>query len=109
MSLTMAKSMINPLDKNAPRFDTAKPEELPRFLAHVKELMIEAGIVDQQKQIETVCKYTDYQTEREWKALPSYSDGVWDDFRKELLLNYPDANEITEGTLRRLDQERRRS
>ena len=95
--------MISPGARDAPKFLARRPEELRRFLRAMEDLWKEAGITDDNEKKESVVKYTDQESEEEWMALEAYEDGrTWEDFKKELLANYPEAAAAERGTPARL-------
>jgi hypothetical protein len=50
-------------------------------------------------------KYADQESEEEWSALKMYSPGhTWEEFRKEILENYPEASAAEQGTPFRIRQ-----
>jgi hypothetical protein len=95
---TRSLEMPNPFNKNAPKFD-GKADELDRFLTHMRDLMQRVGITSDDEQMLKICDYVETQTAREWKHLKSYRKGSWDDFRSEVLENYPEADDIVQGTV----------
>jgi hypothetical protein len=80
-------------ERTAPKFDTSRPRELPRFFEDLEDLMTRAQIttdVDKKKQ---AVRYTDFETEQIWKAVPEFKDNTktYNDFKKAIMQHYPDA------------------
>jgi len=101
----MTKSMVSPSARDAPRFSSRRPQELRRFLRWMEDLWKEAGIVDDDEKKESLGKYADQESEEEWRALESFPRGFsWDEFKKELIKNYPEAAEAERGTPARIKQ-----
>ncbi|PPQ86391.1 hypothetical protein CVT24_004854, partial [Panaeolus cyanescens] len=98
----------SPRDNNAPRFDKDEPVELTRFITEMEELFTEFSITDARDKMKKIVRYTDRETEDQWKALPSYGTGDWEKFKKELIKSYPKAREVEKGSLRRLDEAARK-
>ena len=102
--LTM-KTMITPGARDAPRFLSDKPEELRRFVERMEDLWRTAEITDDDTRKESLGKYADQKSEEEWKALDTYERGyTWDEFKNELIANYPEAAEAERGTPARIRQ-----
>src|SRR5277367_6102562 len=71
----------------APKFDTSRPRELPRFFEDLEDLMTRAQIaLDTDKKKQAV-RYTDFETEQIWKAVPEFKDNTktYDDFNKAIM------------------------
>ena len=99
------KPMILPGNRDAPKFSASKPKELRRFIRQLEDLWKEAGIEDDESKKESLGKYADQESEEEWKALDTYAKGhTWDDFKKEILENYPEASAAERGTPARIRQ-----
>lgn len=98
-----SKNMIAPGARDAPKFSSRRPEELRRFLRTIEDLWREAGVTNDQEKKEAVGKYADQESEEEWKALDTYESGTtWEDFKKELMSNYPEAAAAERGTPARI-------
>jgi hypothetical protein len=99
------KAMITPGARDAPKFSLKRPQELRRFVRQMEDLWREAGIVDDEEKKEGLGKYADHESEEEWKALETYERGnTWDEFKDELISNYPEAAAAERGTPARLKQ-----
>jgi hypothetical protein len=93
------KRMVNPTSKDAPRFKSSKPEELRRFIRLMEDLWKEAEITQDQAKKVSIGKYADQECEEEWKALESFDAScTWEEFKDELLENYPEAAAAERGT-----------
>ena len=54
---------------------------------------------------ESIGKYADQESEEEWGALKAFNEGcTWDEIKKELLDNYPEASATERGTPARIWQ-----
>jgi hypothetical protein len=103
--LKMGKTMITPGARDAPKFSSKKPQELRRFVRLMEDLWKEAEITDDEVKKESIGKYADQESEEEWKALETYEKGVsWDEFKEELINNYPEAAAAERGTPVRIRQ-----
>jgi hypothetical protein len=97
--------MIAPGARDAPKFLSKKPQELRRFVRQMEDLWRDAGIVDDDEKKESIGKYADQESEEEWKALETYEKGnTWDEFKDELISNYPEAAAAERGTPARIKQ-----
>src|SRR5271154_3116729 len=101
----MAKAMIAPSARDAPKFSSRRPQELRRFVRWMEDLWKDAGITDDEEKKESLGKYADLDSEEEWKALENYPKGnSWEDFKKELIENYSEAAEAERGTPAKIKQ-----
>ena len=99
------KSMPLPGSRGAPFFDKTKPIELLRFIDQMEDLFDEYGINDNQEKKKKLGKYTDQQTEFEWKAFNEFEEGkTFADFKKALIEDYPEAQMAGKGTLAALNK-----
>ena len=99
------KTMITPGARDALKFSSKKPQEIRRFLRQMEDLWREAGIIDDAEKKEGLGKYADHESEEEWKALENYESGnTWEEFKNELIFNYPEAAAAEHGTPARLKQ-----
>jgi hypothetical protein len=100
----MVKTMISLLARDAPKFSSTRPQELRRFLRMMEDLWKEAGI-KYDKEKASLGKYADAESEEEWKAFEIYPRGnTWNDFKEELIVNYPKAAEAERDTPARIKQ-----
>ena len=54
---------------------------------------------------ESMGKYADQESKEEWGALKAFNKGyTWDEFKKKLLDNYPEASAAERGTSARIWQ-----
>ena len=49
-------------------------------------------------------KYADVVSEEEWKELRTFESGTWEEFKAELIANYPEAAATARGMPRRIRQ-----
>jgi hypothetical protein len=97
-----AKRMISPWAKDAPRFKSSDPGELLRFIDRMEGLFEEAGVEDHEKKKTTIGRYADAVSENEWKYFDSFEEGTWEEFKTELISNYPEAAAAERGTPERI-------
>jgi hypothetical protein len=103
--MTDKKQMVVPGTRNAPKFSAERPRQLRRFIRQLEDLWKEAAIISDKEKKESVGKYADQESEEEWKALDTYSEGcTWEEFKKEILENYPEASAAERGTPARIRQ-----
>jgi hypothetical protein len=99
------KNMVLPGSRDAPKFSSSRPKELRRFIRQIEDLWKEAGITQDEEKKSSLGKYADQESEEEWSALETYSPGhTWEEFRKEILENYPEASAAERGTPFRIRQ-----
>ena len=97
--------MIFPGSKDAPKFSSNSPKELRRFIRLMEELWSTCGITDDEKKKTMIGKYADQDSEEEWEAFETYKEGYsWEEFKEELLRNYPEAAAAERGTPARIRQ-----
>ena len=71
----------------------------------MEDLWADAGIEDDDKKKVSIGKYADYESEEEWAAFTTYGTGYsWEEFKRELFENYPEAAEAQRGTPQRIRQ-----
>jgi hypothetical protein len=92
-----------PGTKNAPEFDGSRPQDLRRFLKRMEDLFEMYRISSDHDRIEQIVKYTDADTEEEWKALETYEGENWNEFKDEIICNYPEAEHAENGAMFRLN------
>jgi hypothetical protein len=103
--IKMGKNIITPGTRDAPKFSSQRPHELRRFIRMMEDMWDEAGITNDDVRKETIVKYVDQDSEEEWKALEAFENGYsWDEFKKELISNYPEAAAAERGTPARIRQ-----
>jgi hypothetical protein len=90
--------------RKAPKFDRDNAEELLRYLKDVEQCLDAAGITDVAEMKNAARKYADLRTANDWTTLKSYRTGTWDEYKAELISNYPEAANSTSGTFARLDK-----
>ena len=100
-----SRRMVPPNSRDAPKFLSKKPAELRRFLRLMEDLMKDAGVEDDEMKKRWIVKYADQESEEEWLALDTYSSNyTWEEFKNELLENYPEAAAAERGTPARIRQ-----
>jgi hypothetical protein len=71
----------------------------------MEDAFTDAGITEDFERKISIGKYADQDSEEEWKALDTYtSKASWDEFKEELLENYPEAAAAERGTPARIRQ-----
>jgi hypothetical protein len=99
------KKIVAPGSKDAPRFKSSKPEELRRFIRLMEDLWKEAKIEDDESKKMMIGKYADPDSEEEWAAFSTMEKGhTWEEFKEELIENYPEAAAAERGTPARIRQ-----
>ena len=98
------RRMIAPGSKDAPRFKSSKPEELRRFIRSMEDLWRDANVTNGGQKKMMIGKYADQDSEEEWSAFKSFEDGTWEEFKEELIENYPEAAAAERGTPARIKQ-----
>jgi hypothetical protein len=80
-------------ERSAPTFDRSKPRELHRFFDDLERLFERNAITDETEKKKDACRYVDFEVERVWKTFPEYANAavVYTDFKKAVLVHYPDA------------------
>jgi hypothetical protein len=96
------KRMVTPGSKDAPSFKSARPEGLRRFIRLMEDLWIEAGVTKDDVKKSMIGKYADQDSEEEWSAFGTFETGTWDEFKEELIANYPEAAAAERGTPARI-------
>ncbi len=99
------KRMVAPGSRDAPRFKSTRPEELRRFIRLMEDLWTDCGVTGDQAKKIMIGKYADQDSEEEWRAFETF-EGThsWDEFKEELLENYPEAAAAERGTPARIRQ-----
>jgi len=93
------RKMPQPGEKNALFFDIERPQELNRFFERMEDWFVEEGInADADKKKKTV-RYTDVETEDQWKASSKFDNGTFDLFKKQVIACYPRAVDIAKGSV----------
>jgi hypothetical protein len=96
--------MPGPGTKEAPKFDDAKPSELLRFFERLEDLFTTNNVGEPADKKKWAGRYTSAETEREWRAFREYTQGSWDEFKKEVIKSYPEAADLERGSVERLER-----
>ena len=96
---TSTRKMPKPGEKNAPAFNPERPEELGRFFERMEDWFADEGIVSDVDKKRRIVRYLDADSEIQWKALPVFTDGTFEEFRKEVMASYPKAEEMLRGSV----------
>jgi hypothetical protein len=107
MTLKMStdKKIVAPGTRDAPKFQSKRPQELRRFVRLMEDLWREAGVIDDEVKKSMIGKYADQESEEEWSAFETYEKGhSWEEFKDELIENYPEAAAAERGTPARIRQ-----
>jgi Zinc knuckle len=103
--LVMERKMPAPGTRDAPKFTSEKPEGLRRFIRLMEDLWKEAGVTKDAAKKSMIGKYADLDSEEEWAAFKTFEDGYsWEEFKAELIENYPEAAAAERGTPARIRQ-----
>jgi hypothetical protein len=105
---SMRLRMPKPGEKNAPTFDVDKPEELGRFFDRMEDWFADDGLVNDGEKKKRIVKYLDADSEIQWKALPSFSTGTFEEFKAEAMSSYPAAEEVMKGSVAALKRKLKR-
>jgi hypothetical protein len=97
--VTSTRKMPKPGEKNAPVFDTEKPEELGRFFERMEDWYIDENIDSDAEKKRRIVRYLDADSESQWKALSSFMDGTFEEFKAEVLASYPKAEDVMKGSV----------
>ena len=69
----------------------------------MENLWHKASVVDDDQKKKMISRYADTASEEEWAAFKTYKKGTtWEDFKHELIENYPEAAAAERGTPARL-------
>jgi len=93
------RKMPKPGEKNAPTFDTEKPEELGRFFERMEDWFADESITDDQDKKRRIVRYLDPDSESQWKALSKFDKGTFVEFQSQVMASYPKAEEIMKGSV----------
>jgi hypothetical protein len=93
------RKMPKPGEKNAPTFDTGKPEELGRFFERMEDWFADEGIESDLDKKRRIVRYLDPDSEVQWKALSKFMNGTFEEFRIQVMASYPKAEEIMKGSV----------
>lgn len=93
------RKMPKPGEKNAPTFDTDKPEELGRFFERMEDWYEDEGIDEDLDKKTRIVKYLDPDSESQWKALSKFATGSFEEFKSQVMASYPKAEEIMKGSV----------
>jgi hypothetical protein len=91
--------MPKPGEKNAPLFDTEKPEELGRFFDRIEDWFLDDEVESDEEKKRRIVKYLDADSEIQWKALSKYTDGTYAEFKAQVMSSYPAAEEVMKGSV----------
>src|SRR5277367_5364935 len=92
MALPLFMPMRN--EQLAPKFDTSRPRELPRFFEDFEESIFRAQITENSEIKKFLVRYTDFDTEQQWKAIPEFRDSSsYAEFKAAILSYYPEASD----------------
>src|SRR5277367_1725183 len=70
------KSMIIPGSRDAPKFQSARPRELRRFIRQLEDLWKDAGIETDKEKKESIGKYADKETRKSGVPLRPITLGI---------------------------------
>ncbi|KAE9387301.1 hypothetical protein BT96DRAFT_891162, partial [Gymnopus androsaceus JB14] len=97
---------IHPLparnERSAPKWDSKFEEQLPTFFEEFEAVATTAGINNNNTAMKKgVLRYTDQQSMRFWRTLPTYKDAMktWTEFKDKVLVHYPGALKDAESTM----------
>lgn len=106
--------VIMPMDKSklpatyghkAPTFDGRESEDLERYLDTVEDIIEVTKATSNGEKKWIALRYCTTATRREWAALPHHEDEyTWEQFKDQILKNYPESRESKEGSIALLDK-----
>ena len=79
---------------SAPKFDPARPRDLPMYFQELELLLASANIVDHQAKKEHARRYLQYEDFELWGTIPEYHiPTAYDDFKNAIMSLYPGATD----------------
>lgn len=93
------RKMPQPGEKNAPFFDVERPQELNRFFERMEDWFAEEGIAADGDRKKKTVRYTDVETEDQWKALSRFDNGTFEQFKEQVIACYPRAVDVAKGSV----------
>ncbi|KAG6903833.1 hypothetical protein DXG01_014492, partial [Tephrocybe rancida] len=99
--------MPRPGSRDAPRFSSTEPKELPRFLERMDDMFGDYKITDEKTKKKHVCDFADAVSAEEWKSMKTYIDGTYEEFIEALPKRYGELRHHKEGSLLELKRELR--
>jgi hypothetical protein len=80
-------------EHSAPKFDTSRPRELPRYFEDLERLMSRVPINIEADKKKQAVHYVDFDTEQLWRSIPDFDDNTktYNDYKDAILEHYPDA------------------
>ncbi|KAJ6497948.1 hypothetical protein DFH09DRAFT_906606, partial [Mycena vulgaris] len=89
----------------APTFDGRESEDLERYLDTVEDIIEVTKATSNGEKKWIALRYCTTATRREWAALPHHEDEyTWEQFKDQILKNYPESRESKEGSIALLDK-----
>ena len=81
-------------ERVAPKFDTSRARELPRYFEDLEQLLHPAQITDHIQKKKHTVRYTNFDTEQIWKSFPEFKTPSvsYEEFKKTILYHYPEAS-----------------
>ncbi|KAG6904802.1 hypothetical protein DXG01_007055 [Tephrocybe rancida] len=99
--------MPRPGSRDAPRFSSVDPKELPRYIERMEDVFKDYGVTDGEKKKKYICDFADAVSAEEWKSMKTYMEGTYDDFVTALPKRYGELRHHKEGSLLELKRELR--
>jgi hypothetical protein len=93
------RKMPQPGEKNAPFFDVERPQELNRFFERMEDWFAEENLVADAERKRKTVRYTDVETEDQWKALSTFDTGTFEQFKEQVIACYPRAVDVAKGSV----------
>jgi hypothetical protein len=92
-------------DPAAPRFNSARPRELPAYFEELELLLRSAGIQSDQEKKAQVKRYIPFDDAEFWTALPEYgATETYAQFREKVMQMYPGASGERHYTVADMEQ-----
>lgn len=91
--------------KNSLKFDGDEPDELERYFEILEDVFENAKAATEEEKKWVAVRYCTTATAREWNAFETRQAGsTFEEFKAEVMANYPECRESKEGSLALLDK-----
>ena len=65
----------------------------------MEDWFADENIQDNLEKMRRIVRYLDPDSESQWKALSTFENGSFADFRSQVMTNYPKAEEVMKGSV----------
>lgn len=106
VKMVMDKSKLpHNYGRNALVFDGDEPEGLEKYLSTLEDIFETVQATADEEKKDIAIRYCVTGTAREWSAFATFQPGsTWEEFKEEVILNYPECRESKEGSFALLDR-----